>query len=132
MDNMSIDLDKNQRDKLVEKLKQITHSAELDALAIVTREGLNIAFFASQNTDPDLLSAVTAASLATGSMVTEKLSHGEMTEMIIRGKEGFSILSNAGPHFLIGASREHSSTALTTRIFRQFTPDIMAIMAGAV
>ena len=79
---MVAELDPETKKKLVKTLGEISRYCDLDALAVVTREGRRLAFFAQKGTDPDLLSAVSAAVTSTGTMVTEQLMHGGLWEVI--------------------------------------------------
>ena len=103
---MSTDITQRQKQELVKLLTSISKQCELEALGIVTREGITLAFFVQVGSDPDLLSAISAAVMSTGTMVTSKMNHGNMQVMLIRGDSGFTILATAGDHILIGASKE--------------------------
>ncbi len=124
----SIDLTPTQKEQLVKILKEITSLCDLEAIAIVSKEGESLAFFAGKRADPDLLSAVSAAVLNTGEMVTHRMDHGNLSEMMIRGDKGFTILSNAGDYILIGANRDISAAGITMRVFRQHTDKIQEIL----
>ena len=122
------ELSSEQKQLLVKELKEISRHCDLDALAIVTREGESLAFFAGSNTDPDLLSAVSAAVLNTGEMVTNQIKQGNLVDMLIRGEHGFSVFSNAGDYILIGASKETTSIGLTLKVLREHSPRIRKIL----
>ncbi len=124
----SYELTPSEREELVKILKDITSQCDLEAIALVSREGQSLAFFANKRADPDLLSAISAALLNTGEMVTSKLEHGDLADMVIRGKKGFTVLSKAGDFILIGANREISATGITLRVFRQYNEKIRSIL----
>gem|GEM_PF-2709925 len=127
---MKTELSPEVKKKLVKTLGEISRYCDLDALAVVTREGRRLAFFAQKGTDPDLLSAVSAAVASTGTMVTQQLMHGDLWEVIVRGETGYTILSSAGEFVLIGASREFFSMGLAVRVLREYRKKIEKVLAG--
>ena len=114
--------------KLYQILREIGEYADLEALAVVNREGIKISFFAKQDSDTDLLSAISAAILSTSEQAVSINEHGVMLEAIIRGKKGFTILTNAGKYILIGSSLELNSMGLTIRVLRKYADKIQEIM----
>ena len=95
--------------KLFDLLKEIGQYTDLEALAVVNREGIKISFFAKKGADPDLLSAISAAILSAGERSVSINDHGELLEVLVRGEKGFTILTNAGNYILIGSSLELNS-----------------------
>ena len=107
---MSFTLSTEQKKRLIKLLQEIVRFADLEALALVTKTGINIAFFSEKEADPDLFSAISAAVASTGAMVTDKMGQGILYEVTVRGADGYTILSSAGSDYiLIGASREKHS-----------------------
>ncbi|MFW9905412.1 MAG: hypothetical protein ACXACU_18795, partial [Candidatus Hodarchaeales archaeon] len=66
---MAFALTVEQKKKLIKLLQEIVRYADLEALALVTRTGMSVAFFSEKDADPDLFSALSAAVLSTGGMV---------------------------------------------------------------
>ena len=121
-------LNEEQKSELYKLLQEIVKYTDMEALALVTREGLRIAFFTETDADPDIFAAIAAAVLGTGEMVVSRMEHGpEMYEIMIRGESGYTILANAGRYILIGASREASSLGLAIRVLRKYAHDVAAI-----
>ena len=125
---MSISLPPEKKKELIKILKQISQGCELEALAVVTDEGIKVAFFAEKSADPDLLSAVSSAVLSTGEMVTQQLSHGFLEQVLIRGAKGFTILSNLENYLLIGASKDLHSVGLAIQVIRRHSPTIAELL----
>ncbi|MHA1317872.1 MAG: roadblock/LC7 domain-containing protein, partial [Candidatus Heimdallarchaeaceae archaeon] len=125
---MSISLPPEKKKELIKILKQISQGCELEALAVVTDEGIKVAFFAEKSADPDLLSAVSSAVLSTGEMVTKQLSHGFLEQVLIRGAKGFTILSNLDHYLLIGASKDLHSVGLAIQVIRRHSPTIAELL----
>ncbi len=121
-------LNEAQKSELYKLLQEIVKYTDMEALALVTREGLRIAFFTETDADPDIFAAIAAAVLGTGEMVVSRMEHGpEMYEIMVRGESGYTILANAGRYILIGASREASSLGLAIRVLRKYAHSVAAI-----
>jgi len=128
---MSIDLSAAKKKQLVKILKQISLGCDLEALAVVNEEGIKVAFFSEKGTDPDLLSAVSSAILATGKMVCGNLAHGDLEQVLIRGEEGFTILASAGEYILIGASRDLHNVGLAMQVIKKYVPETVDVLSSA-
>jgi predicted regulator of Ras-like GTPase activity (Roadblock/LC7/MglB family) len=124
---LSFQLTSDQKRKLIKILQEIVKYADLEALALVTRTGISIAFFSEKDADPDLFSAISAAVASTGAMVTEKMQQGGLWEVTVRGEEGYTILSAASDYILIGASRESHSLGLAVRVLRRYAKRVPEI-----
>ncbi len=116
--------------KIFQILREIGEFTDLEALAVVNREGMKIAFFAKKGADPDLLSAISAAILATGEKAVSINEHGGLLEVLVRGETGFTILSNAGDYILIGSSLEINSMGLAIRVLRKYAHKLDDIISG--
>ena len=86
---MSSHLDPAKEKELVELLMGLTNYADLDAIAVVSKQGVKLAYFATEESDadPDLMAAVSAALLMTGDMAASKLELNELFEVIVRGQD---------------------------------------------
>jgi uncharacterized protein len=118
----NLDITDSQKQELVKLLTDISKQCDLEALGIVTKEGVSLAFFVGAGADADLLSAISAAIVSTGESVTSKLNHGKLNDMLIRGNHGFTIMAMAGEYILIGASKELSAVGLTLKTIRDSVP----------
>jgi predicted regulator of Ras-like GTPase activity (Roadblock/LC7/MglB family) len=107
-------------------LSSITEYSELEALALITREGLRLAFSAipGYNIDPDLFSSLSAVVVQSGDDAISSLGYKNMLEVILRGDNGFIILSAAGRFFLMGASRQMPELGKVVKIFRYYAGEI--------
>ena len=115
------------KEKIFQILREIGEYADLEALAVVNREGMKIAFFAKKGADHDLLSAISAAILSTGEQAVSINDHGGLLEVLVRGENGFTILTNAGDYILIGSSLELNSMGLTIRVLRKWGLEATAV-----
>lgn len=102
------------------------YSSELEALALITREGLRLAFSAvpGYTVDPDLFSSLSAVVVQSGSDAIDSLGYKNLLEIILRGDNGFIILSVAGRFFLMGASRQSADLGKVVKVFRYYSGEI--------
>ncbi len=109
-------------------LGNITEHTELEALALVTNEGLQLAFSCIPEYDinPDLFSSLSAVVMKSGSDAIDTMGYTNMLEVVLRGKDAFIILSAAGRFFLMGASRSISDLGKIVSVFRYYSKEISA------
>ena len=107
-------------------LGNITEHTELEALALVTREGLRLAFscIPEYNVDPDLFSSLSAVVMQSGQDSIESLGFKDLLEVVLRGGDAFIILSSAGRFFLMGASRKIEDLGKIVTVFRYYAQEI--------
>ncbi|NVM38395.1 MAG: roadblock/LC7 domain-containing protein [Candidatus Lokiarchaeota archaeon] len=120
------DLTPEEASALSNFLGSITEYSELEALALITREGLRLAFSAipGYNLDPDLFSSLSAVVVQSGSDAVAALGYTNMLEVVLRGDNGFIILSAAGRFFLMGASRQIADLGKIVKVFRYYSQEI--------
>ena len=120
------DLTPEEASDLSKFLGSITEYTELEALALVTREGLRLAFSAipGYSVDPDLFSSLSAVVVQSGSDAIAALGYTNMLEVVLRDDSGFIILSAAGRFFLMGASRENADLGKIVKVFRYYSQEI--------
>ena len=116
--------------KITVILQRVASEVDLHTLALITIEGRRIAYFSKMNVDPDLLSASVAAILNMGQMTVTQFQQGELMEIVVRGSEGYTIVSCAGQGFLmIGAGITSSDLGLTVSVLRDYSKMIGEILS---
>lgn len=112
--------------ELVELLMGLTNYADLDAIAVVSKQGVKLAYFATEESDadPDLMAAVSAALLVQGEMAAQKLELSDLYEVVIRGKDGFVVLSHAGDFLIMGSAKDVTSMGLAVTQMRKYAKEI--------
>jgi predicted regulator of Ras-like GTPase activity (Roadblock/LC7/MglB family) len=107
-------------------LGNITDNTDLDALALVTREGMRLAFSAVEGTqiNPDQFSAMSAVLLQAGFDTIQKLGFSTLLEVVLRGSSSFLVLASAGKFFLIGGSRAVRDLGKVVAVFRYYAKKI--------
>lgn len=107
-------------------LGNITEHTELEALALITTEGLRLAFSSipTYNLDPDLFSSLSAVVMQSGEDAIATLGYKNLLEVVLRGENAFIILSQAGRFFLMGASRDIKDLGKIVTVFRYYAKEI--------
>ena len=120
------DLTPQEAQNLSAFLGNITEHTDLEALALVTREGLRLAFSCIPDYDinPDLFSSMSAVVMQSGEDAIRTLDYKNLLEVILRGDNAFIILSNAGRFFLMGASRAIKDLGKVVSVFRYYAQEI--------
>jgi predicted regulator of Ras-like GTPase activity (Roadblock/LC7/MglB family) len=120
------DLSPQEAQNLSAFLGNITEHTDLEALALVTREGLRLAFSCIPDYDinPDLFSSMSAVVMQSGEDAIRTLDYKNLLEVILRGDNAFIILSNAGRFFLMGASRATKDLGKVVSVFRYYAQEI--------
>jgi predicted regulator of Ras-like GTPase activity (Roadblock/LC7/MglB family) len=120
------DLSPQEAESLSKFLGNITKHSELEALALITREGVRLAFSSvpGYDVDPDMFSSLSAVVMQSSNEAINTLGYSSMMETIIRGDDAFIILSDAGRFLLMGASREINDLGKIVSVFRYYSKEI--------
>ena len=120
------DLTPEEAHSLSNFLGNITEHTELEALALVTRDGLRLAFscIPDYDVDPDLFSSLSAVVMQSGQDSIDALGYDNLLEVVLRGESAFIILSAAGRFFLMGASRKTEDLGKIVSVFRYYAKEI--------
>ena len=107
-------------------LGNITEHTELEALALVTVEGLQLAFscIPTYEVEPDLFSSLSAVVMKSGNDALDTMGYHNMLEIVLRGDNAFIILSSAGRFFLMGGSRNIQDLGKVVTVFRYYASEI--------
>lgn len=107
---MSVRVSQTIAQALSKELHAITNEASLDTLAVVTQTGARVAFFTKTSADASELSAIAAALVNAGALASRKLGFDELTDVMVRGKNGFLILRALfGRFVLVGGTSNISA-----------------------
>ncbi|MCK5587250.1 MAG: roadblock/LC7 domain-containing protein [Candidatus Lokiarchaeota archaeon] len=121
--------DDEPRVDLMQILNEIESSTDLEACAIVTKEGLRIAHATGTNTDADIFSALTAVILSMGYKAINELGHGDFKEVIIRGTEGYTIVTSIDDeHVLVGAGRNPIRIGYSALVLRKYALNMAPLL----
>ena len=76
-------------------------SADIEASAIISIDGLMIAAALPQTLDEDRVGAMSAAMLSLGGRTSRELARGELEQVLIKGHDGFVLMTHAGEEAVV-------------------------------
>ncbi|VAW89860.1 FIG00846714: hypothetical protein [hydrothermal vent metagenome] len=71
-------------------------SAEIEASAILSTDGLMMASMLPAGMDEDRVGAMAAAMLSLGDRTSEELARGALEQVLIKGEKGYVLMTHAG------------------------------------
>ena len=106
--------------KLEPEITFITDQTNIEAIALVTDTGYQIAYAAlpTYTVDSDALSGIASALMMTGKMSMQTMFQEPLSEAIIRADNGYVVVTNAGRFVVVGAGRDIKNLMKTVKIFR--------------
>lgn len=71
-------------------------SADIEASAIISTDGLMMASLMPQGIDEDRMGAMSAAMLSLGERTAQELARGNLEQVLIKGVDGYVLMTGAG------------------------------------
>jgi hypothetical protein len=71
-------------------------SADIEASAVISTDGLMIASVLPSSMDEDRVGAMTAAMLSLGDRTAQELGRGELDQVMVKGQHGYVLMLHAG------------------------------------
>ncbi len=71
-------------------------SADIQASAVISTDGLVMASILSSNMDEDRVGAMAAAMLSLGERTSQELGRGDLEQVLVKGEQGYVLMTNAG------------------------------------
>jgi len=107
-------------EKISPQITFITSNADIEAIALVSLEGYQIAFSAlpQYQVDGDQFCGLASALLMTGSSTIKTLFQEELSEIIVRAENGYIIVSNAGRLVVVCAGTLIDTLMKTVKVMR--------------
>ena len=107
-------------EKISPQITFITSNADIEAIALVSLEGYQIAFSAlpQYQVDGDQFCGLASALLMTGSSTIKTLFQEELSEIIVRAENGYIIVSNAGRLVIVCAGTLIDTLMKTVKVMR--------------
>ena len=85
-------------EQMMRQLKTLSNNTpDVEAAAVIDNDGLSIASALPQDVDDDSVAAMSASVLGIGERITEVLGRGNFEMVMIRGDEGYVVLTRCGP-----------------------------------
>lgn len=89
----------NVQERLENILKDLQEKLpDMEALVILSPDGLVLSSLLPPETDEDKVAAMTAIALSLGERALSELDKGECEEVILKGEKGFILMVNAGEY----------------------------------
>jgi len=107
-------------EKISPQITFITANADIEAIALVSLEGYQIAFSAlpQYEVDGDQFCGLASALLMTGSSTIKTLFQEDLSEIIVRAENGYVIVSNAGRLVIVCAGTIIDTLMKTVKVMR--------------
>jgi len=95
---------KSRTEILKEHLKEFkSSSADVQASAVVSTDGLIIASELPQDVEEDRVAAMSAAMLSLGERTSKELMKGSLEQVFVKGQDGYILLMGAGEDAVLTA-----------------------------
>jgi uncharacterized protein len=89
-------------DVLKTKLRELNDtSADIEASAVISTDGLMIASMLPDELEPDRVGAMSAAILMLGDRTARELGRGHLEQVLITGEDGYVLLAHAGKQAVV-------------------------------
>lgn len=84
-------------------------SADIEASAVISTDGLMIAAMLSAGMDEDRVGAMAAAMLSLGDRTSQELQRGTLEQVLIKGDNGYVLMAHAGKDAVISVMAKPSA-----------------------
>ena len=109
-----------------------TTSADIEASAVVTGDGLTLAAVLGEGVDPDRFGAMCASLLALADRAAQEVSRGQLKQVLIEGDKGTMLLIYAGDDTVLAvAARSTGNLGMVFLEARKTALKVMEAMIGA-
>lgn len=93
--------------QVLEELK--SSSADVEASALISTDGLMIASALPQGMDEDRVGAMSAALLSLGDRAARELARGTLERVLLQGEKGYVIMSSSGNEAVLTVLAKHNA-----------------------
>jgi uncharacterized protein len=123
-------LTKSRTELMVERLRDMqVSSPDIEASAVVSVDGLPIATALPREVEEDRVSAMSAAMLSLGERIASELGRGVLSEVQIKGEQGFVILQSLGTEAVLTVlAREGAKMGLVLLDMRRAVDDLSKLV----
>ena len=97
-------MSKSRSEQMVESLRAMqTAAPDIEASAVVSVDGLIMASALAADVEEDRVSAMSAAMLSLGERIAGELGRGDLSQVYIKGDNGFIVLTAIGDEAVLTA-----------------------------
>jgi predicted regulator of Ras-like GTPase activity (Roadblock/LC7/MglB family) len=123
-------MSQNRSEQMVNRLRSMQVSApDIEASAVVSVDGLIMASALQAEVEEDRVSAMSAAMLSLGERITEELGRGGLSEVYIKGSNGFIVLTSIGSDAVLTAlARQNGKLGLILLEMRRAAEDLVKLI----
>jgi predicted regulator of Ras-like GTPase activity (Roadblock/LC7/MglB family) len=123
-------LAKSRTELMVDRLRDMqVSSPDIEASAVVSVDGLPIATALPRDVEDDRVSAMSAAMLSLGERIASELGRGALSEVQIKGEQGFVILQSLGTEAVLTVlAREGAKIGLVLLDMRRAADDLSKLI----
>ena len=79
-------------------------SPEIEATAVMSRDGLSVASVLGEGVDPDRLGAMCAALLGLADTTARELNRGTLLQVLIHGTNGYMLITHVGENAVLAVA----------------------------
>lgn len=115
---------------MVRRLRDLQVSTpDIEASAVVSIDGLSIASSLPGGIEEDRVSAMSAAMLSLGERIAQEMGRGGLTQVYVKGEQGFVILSAIGEEAVLTVlAREDAKLGLVFFDMKRAADDLKALL----
>ena len=119
-------------EKISPQITFITSNADIEAIALVSQEGYQIAFSAlpQYHVDGDQFCGLASALLMTGRSAIRQLLQEDLSEIIVRAEDGYIVITNAGKLVIVSAGTNIDTLMKTVKVMRIAAKNLSKIFEG--
>lgn len=118
------------REKLTQTLKDLEATTpDIEASAVVSVDGLMIASALPRDVEEDRVAAMSAAMLSLGERTATELIQGGLSEVYVKGENGYVILMSAGENAVLTAlARKNAKLGLVFLDMKRTAEEVRSIV----
>jgi uncharacterized protein len=120
----------NRKERIISRLKDLqTSISEIQAVAVVSVDGLAIASILPEGVEEDRVAAMSAAMLSLGDRISSELSKGFLEQVHIKREQGYVVLMAVGEEAVLTVmASEQAKLGLIFLEMRRATEDLKKIL----
>ncbi|MBU7024160.1 MAG: roadblock/LC7 domain-containing protein [Theionarchaea archaeon] len=121
---------KSKVDELTSLLKDLEATTpDIEASAVVSVDGLMIASALPQDVEEDRVAAMSAAMLSLGERTAKELARGELSEVYVKGENGYVVLMASGESAVLTAlARKDAKLGLVFLDMKRTTEEVATVV----
>lgn len=121
---------KSKTEELADLLKDLEATTpDIEASAVVSVDGLMIASALPRDVEEDRVAAMSAAMLSLGERTAGELTRGELSEVYVKGENGYVILMSAGENAVLTAlARKDAKLGLVFLDMKRTAEDVSSLL----